>query len=198
MRARAAIGCWLGITPGGADCGPSWLQFSQTFSTDKTASRKDASRGCSRRRRRHTPPAPRHSAMLALGIPGSGHGGDPARRPDGVGPQSWPAAVRRAKDFVWGLIAVDVPRQMSWGCAGDDNGPDLRAIPAGTSRRSPRMIVVSLRDRRLPPSRTPCSTLAYARFGVVGYVFKKISASAGAVHARLVLGSRAEDAFRCR
>jgi len=38
--------------------------------------------------------------MLALGIP-LGHGGDPARRADGMGPESGPLLFVEHKDFVW-------------------------------------------------------------------------------------------------
>ena len=54
------------------------------------------------------------------------HGGDPARRPDGVGPQSRSAAVRRAQGLRVGAHRLDVPRQRRRARDRADDGADLR------------------------------------------------------------------------
>ena len=95
-----AIGCWLGITPGEA-IAASFMGYNlaKRFSKDKDSFGKGRIEGV------FAPETAAHASgtsallpMLALGIPGS-HRGDPARRPDGVGAQSRPAAVRRAQGF---------------------------------------------------------------------------------------------------
>ena len=86
------------------------------------------------------------------------HRGDPARRVDGVGPQSRAAVVRRAQGFRLGPDRLDVSRQCRRPRAGADDGADLRLDPAGAVRGGGADDRGVLRDRRLSRSRTRCST----------------------------------------
>src|SRR6267143_1233231 len=89
--------------------------------------------------------------------PGLGHGGDPARRPDGVGIEPRAAPLRRAQGLRLGPDRVDVSRQRG--------GPRPRSHHRAALRRDPARAVLGDRadDRgvlRSAPtrSRTPCST----------------------------------------
>ncbi len=114
------------------------------------------------------------------------HRGDPARRPDGVGPQPRAALVRRAQGFRLGADRLDVSRQHRRPRAGADHRADLRLDPGGRSRRSLDVEVSDAIGAYAIQNR--CSTLADALFGLVGYVFKK-SAFRGPVTLALVLAT---------
>ena len=109
----SAIGCWLGITPGGA-IAASFMGYNlaKRFAKDPDELRQ----GPHRRRVRAGDRGARVGHLRAAadagaGHSGLGHRGDPARRPDGLGPQSRPAAVRRAQGFRLGAHRLDVSRQ---------------------------------------------------------------------------------------
>ena len=145
------IGCWLGITPGGA-IAASFMGYNlaKRFSKDPGQLRQGPHRGrvragdrgaCLRHRGAAADAGARHSRLR--------HRGDPARRADGVGPQSRTAAVRRAQGFRLGPDRLDVSRQRRRPRAGADHGADLRLDPARAVRRGGADDRGVLRDRRL-------------------------------------------------
>ena len=77
------------------------------------------------------------------------HRGDPARRADGVGTQSRPAAVRRAQGFRLGPDRLDVSRQRRRPRHGAHHRADFRRDPARAVRRHRADDRGVLRDRRL-------------------------------------------------
>ena len=109
----SAIGCWLGITPGGA-IAASFMGYNLA----KRFSKDPASFGKGRIEGVFAPETAAHASGTAALAADAGaghsrfrHGGDPARRPDGLGTQSGPAAVRRAQGLRLGTHRVDVSRQ---------------------------------------------------------------------------------------
>jgi len=78
--------------------------LAKRFSKDKDSFGRDASRACSRR---NGGAASGTSALLRCSRSASRarHGGDPARRAEGVGLEPRAAAFVEHKGFVWGLIA---------------------------------------------------------------------------------------------
>ena len=105
--ASAAIGCWMGITPGGPTAA-SFMSYgiAKRFSRRQTGSERASRKASSRPRPRTTPPA--RSAMLpmlALGVPGSATA---AVMMGGLmiwGLNPGPMLFIERPDFVWGLIA---------------------------------------------------------------------------------------------
>jgi TctA family transporter len=133
--------------------------------------------------------------MLALGIPGSGTA---AILLGGlmVGSQSRSTAVRRTQGFRLGSDRIDVSRQRCWSGSGADHGSDLRLDPAVPFAAIAPMIVVSCAIGAYAIQNAMFDIWLMLLFGRSATSSRR-SDSAGAVHAlALVLGSRAEDAFR--
>ncbi|MBX9924987.1 MAG: tripartite tricarboxylate transporter permease [Hyphomicrobiaceae bacterium] len=192
------IGCWLGITPGGA-IAASFMGYNlaKQFSKDRDSFGKGNIEGVL------APETAAHAAgtaallpMLALGIPGSGTA---AVLLGGLlvwGLQPGPLLFVEQKDFVWGLIASMYLGNLVGLILVLATVPLFAAV-----LRVPFTIVA-------PMIIAFCAIGAYAvenslfdiwvmlAFGVVGYVFKKLGYPLAPLTLALVLGDRAEDAFR--
>ena len=194
----AAVGCWMGITPGGATPA-SFMGYgiAKRFSSNGKNFGKGEIEGVL------APETAAHAAgtsallpMLTLGIPGSPTA---AVLLGGLlvwGLQPGPLLFVEQKDFVWGLIAsmylgniaglIVVLLTVPWFAA-------ILRIPF--SIIAPIILVV-------------CAVGAYTvhssmfdvwlmlGFGVVGYVFKKLDYPPAPLVLALVLGDSAENAFR--
>jgi len=192
------IGCWMGITPGGAT--PASFM---SYGLAKRLSRNGEKFGTGHIEGVVAPETAAHAAgtsallpMLTLGIPGSPTA---AVLLGGLliwGLQPGPLLFTEQKDFVWGLIAsmylgniaglVVVLTTVPWWAA-------ILRIPF--SIIAPVIIVV-------------CAVGAYTVhnamfdvvmmlvFGVVGYVFKKLDYPLAPLVLALVLGDMAEASFR--
>ncbi len=194
----AAVGCWMGITPGGATPA-SFMGYgiAKRFSPNKDNFGKGEIEGVL------APETAAHAAgtsallpMLTLGIPGSPTA---AVLLGGLlvwGLQPGPLLFVEQKDFVWGLIAsmylgniaglVVVLATVPWFAA-------ILRIPF--SIIAPVILVI-------------CAVGAYTvhssmfdvwlmmGFGVIGYVFKKLQYPMAPLVLALVLGDMAENAFR--
>src|SRR5215213_6841847 len=147
----AAVGCWMGITPGG----PTAASF-VSYGLAKRFSPRRANFG------KGAPETADHSAgtsallpMLSLGIPGSATA---AVMMGGLmiwGLNPGPTLFIEQKDFVWGLIA---------------------------SMYLGNIVAVIL--------------VLLTGFGVVGYLFKKLDYPIAPLVLAIVIGDKAEDAFR--
>jgi putative tricarboxylic transport membrane protein len=160
------IGCWLGITPGGA-IAASFMGYNlaKRFSKDPESFGKGRIEGV------FAPETAAHASgtaallpMLALGIPGSGTAAILLGGLMVWGLNPGPLLFVEHKDFVWGLIAS--------------------------------MFVVSCAIGAYAIQNAMFDIWLMLGFGVVGYVFKKIGIPLAPFTLALVLGSRAEDAFR--
>src|SRR5690606_9986827 len=134
--------------------------------------------------------------MLSLGIPGSATAAVLLGGLMVWGLQPGPLLFVEQKDFVWGLIASMDLGNIAGLLSGLPTVPLFAAI-----LRVPFAIVA-------PPILTVCAIGAFTVnnaqfdiwlmlvFGVVGYLFKKLEYPLAPLVLALVLGDRAEDAFR--
>ncbi len=194
----AAVGIWMGITPGGAT--PASFM---SYGLAKKMSRNGAKFGTGQIEGVVAPETAAHAAgtaallpMLAIGIPGSPTA---AVLLGGLliwGLQPGPLLFVEQKDFVWGLIASMY--------LGNVVGliVVLTTVPLFASiLRIPFSIIA-------PVIVVICAIGAYTvhsamldiwfmiGFGVIGYVFKKLDYPLAPLVLALVLGDKAEDSFR--
>ena len=194
----SAIGCWLGITPGGA-VAASFMGYGMA----KKMSRDPDSFGKGNVEGVLAPETAAHAAgtsallpMLALGIPGSATA---AVLLGGLmiwGLQPGPMLFAEQGDFVWSLIASMYLGNIVGLLVVLSTVPLFAAI-----LRIPFSIIA-------PAIMVICAIGAYtvhsagfdiwlmAIFGVIGYFFKKLQYPLAPMVLALVLGDRAEDAFR--
>jgi putative tricarboxylic transport membrane protein len=192
------IGCWMGITPGGAT--PASFM---SYGIAKRSSRDGARFGTGQLEGVVAPETGAHAAgtsallpMLALGIPGSPTA---AVLLGGLliwGLQPGPLLFVEQKDFVWGLIASMYLGNIAGLIMVLTCVPLFAAIlRVPFSIIAPIIIVI-------------CSVGAYTvhnamldiwlmlLFGVAGYAFKKLNYPLAPLVLALVLGDQAESAFR--
>jgi putative tricarboxylic transport membrane protein len=192
------IGCWMGITPGGAT--PASFM---SYGVAKRLSKNGPKFGTGQIEGVIAPETAAHAAgtsallpMLALGIPGSPTA---AVLLGGLliwGLQPGPLLFVEQKDFVWGLIASMYLGNLAGLIIVLTCVPLFAAI-----LRVPFSIIA-------PVIVVICAIGAYSVhgamldiwlmmiFGVVGYVFKKLDYPLAPLVLALVLGDRAEDSFR--
>jgi putative tricarboxylic transport membrane protein len=198
MVRSSAIGCWMGITPGGAT--PASFMG---YGVAKNMSPNGKNFGNGELEGVIAPEVAAHAAgtsallpMLTLGIPGSPTA---AVLLGGLlvwGLQPGPLLFTEQKDFVWGLIASMYLGNIVGLIVVLTTVPLFAAI-----LRVPFSIVA-------PVILVICAIGAYTVhssmfdvwlmliFGVMGYVFKKLDYPLAPLVLALVLGDRAEDAFR--
>ncbi|MEO8385733.1 MAG: tripartite tricarboxylate transporter permease [Betaproteobacteria bacterium] len=194
----SVIGCWMGITPGGAT--PASFMG---YGVAKSMSPNGANFGKGEMEGVVAPETAAHAAgtaallpMLTLGIPGSPTA---AVLLGGLliwGLQPGPLLFTEQKDFVWGLIASMYLGNIAGLIVVLTTVPFFAAI-----LRIPFSIVA-------PVILVICAIGAYTVhgsmfdvwlmviFGAVGYIFKKLDYPLAPLVLALVLGDRAEDAFR--
>ncbi|MBQ0928885.1 tripartite tricarboxylate transporter permease [Ideonella sp. 4Y16] len=193
-----AIGCWMGITPGGATPA-SFMGYgvAQRFSKNPQQFGKGAIEGVV------APETAAHAAgtsallpMLTLGIPGSPTA---AVLLGGLliwGLQPGPMLFVEQKDFVWGLIAsmylgnlvglLVVLTTVPWWAA-------LLRIPFSVI--APVIIVICAIGAYTVHS-SMFDVVLMLVFGVLGYFFKKLKYPLAPLVLALVLGDMAEASFR--
>jgi putative tricarboxylic transport membrane protein len=198
MFRSSAIGCWMGITPGGAT--PASFMG---YGVAKSMSPNGKNFGKGEIEGVIAPEVAAHAAgtaallpMLTLGIPGSPTA---AVLLGGLliwGLQPGPLLFQEKPDFVWGLIASMYLGNIVGLIVVLTTVPLFAAI-----LRIPFSIVA-------PVILVICAIGAYTvhgsmfdvwlmlGFGVLGYVFKKLDYPLAPLVLALVLGDRAEDAFR--
>ncbi|WP_294641000.1 tripartite tricarboxylate transporter permease [uncultured Aureimonas sp.] len=194
----AAVGVWMGITPGG----PTAASF-MSYGLGRRFGKYGRNFGKGEPEGVIAPEVADHSAgtsallpMLALGVPGSATA---AVMMGGLmiwGLQPGPLLFVEQPDFVWGLIAsmylsniiavvlvlATVPLFAS-----------ILRIPFGII--GPIIIVVCLIGAYTVANAEFDVMMAVA-FGIVGYVFKRLDYPIAPLVLAMVLGDKAEDAFR--
>jgi len=193
-----AVGCWMGITPGGATPA-SFMSYGMARRLDKDPS----SFGKGRIEGVVAPETAAHAAgtsallpMLTLGIPGSPTA---AVLLGGLliwGLQPGPMLFIEQKDFVWGLIAsmyignivglIVVLTTVPWWAA-------ILRIPF--SIIGPVIIVICAIGA-YTVNNSMFDVVMMLVFGIVGYFFKKLKYPLAPMVLALVLGDMAESSFR--
>jgi putative tricarboxylic transport membrane protein len=192
------VGCWMGITPGGAT--PASFM---SYGLAKRFSREGNKFGTGQVEGVVAPETAAHAAgtsallpMLTLGIPGSPTA---AVLLGGLliwGLQPGPLLFVEQKDFVWGLIAsmylgnivglLVVLTTVPWWAA-------ILHIPFGII--APVIIVICCVGAYTVHN-AMFDVVLMLLFGVVGYVFKKLGYPLAPMVLALVLGDMAESSFR--
>src|ERR1700751_3140850 len=194
----SVIGCWLGITPGGA-IASSFMGYNlaKRFSKDKDSFGKGRIEGV------FAPETAAHASgtsaplpMLALGIPGSGTAAILLGGLMVWGLNPGPLLFVEHKDFVWGLIASMYLGNIVGLVLVLTTVPIFASILRVLFAAVAPMIVVSCAIGAYAIQNAIFDIWLMLLFGVVGYVFKKISIPLAPFTLALVLGSKAEDAFR--
>jgi putative tricarboxylic transport membrane protein len=192
------IGCWMGITPGGATPA-SFMSYglAQRFSKNKAGFGKGEIEGII------APETAAHAAgtsallpMLTLGIPGSPTA---AVLLGGLliwGLQPGPLLFTEQKDFVWGLIAsmylgnivglIVVLTTVPWWAA-------ILRVPF--SIIGPVIVVICAVGAFTVHNKL-FDVVLMLGFGILGYVFKKLKYPLAPLVLALVLGDMAESSFR--
>jgi TctA family transporter len=134
--------------------------------------------------------------MLALGIPGSGTAAILLGGLMVWGLNPGPLLFVEHKDFVWGLIASMYLGNIVGLIIVLTTVPVFAAILRVPFSAIAPMIVVSCAIGAFAIQNAMFDIWLMLGFGVVGYVFKKIGIPLAPFTLALVLGSRAEDAFR--
>src|SRR5580698_8008381 len=192
------IGCWLGITPGGA-IAASFMGYNLA----KRFSKDPDSFGTGRIEGVFAPETAAHASgtaallpMLALGIPGSGTAAILLGGLMVWGLNPGPLLFVEHKDFVWGLIASMYLGNVVGLVIVLSTVPIFAAVLRVPFAAVAPMIVVSCAIGAYAIQNAMFDIWLMLGFGVVGYVFKKIDIPLAPFTLALVLGSRAEDAFR--
>ena len=194
----SAIGCWLGITPGGA-IAASFMGYNLA----KRFSKDPASFGKGRIEGVFAPETAAHASgtaallpMLALGIPGSGTAAILLGGLMVWGLNPGPLLFVEHKDFVWGLIASMYLGNVVGLVIVLTTVPIFASILRVPFAAVAPMIVVSCAIGAYAIQNAMFDVWLMLLFGVVGYVFKKIGIPLAPFTLALVLGNRSEDAFR--
>jgi putative tricarboxylic transport membrane protein len=192
------IGCWMGITPGGAT--PASFM---SYGVAKRLSPQGAKFGAGQLEGVVAPETAAHAAgtsallpMLALGIPGSPTA---AVLLGGLliwGLQPGPLLFIEKKDFVWGLIASMYLGNLAGLIIVLTCVPFFAAILRIPFSIIAPIIVVICAIGAFTVHNAMLDIWFMMMFGVIGYVFKKLDYPMAPMVLALVLGDRAEDSFR--
>jgi putative tricarboxylic transport membrane protein len=194
----AAIGCWMGITPGG----PTAASF-MSYGIAKRVSRNRDKFGTGEPEGIVAPETADHAAgtsallpMLSLGIPGSATA---AVMMGGLmiwGLNPGPALFTEQPDFVWGLIASMYLGNIVAVVLVLLTVPIFAAL-----MRLPFFIIAPLIFivcvvGAYSVSNSYLDVVLLMGFGVLGYLFKKLDYPLAPLVLAVVIGDKAEDAFR--
>ncbi|HEY9346393.1 MAG TPA: tripartite tricarboxylate transporter permease [Inquilinus sp.] len=192
------VGCWMGITPGGPTAA-SFMSYglARRFARRKEGFGKGDPAGIV------SPEAADHSAgtcailpMLALGVPGSATA---AVMMGGLmiwGLTPGPMLFIDQPDFVWGLIASMYLGNIVAVALVLATVPLFSAILRIPFAVIGPLIVVVCFAGAYTVANSPFDMGLVLAFGIVGYVFKKLDYPIAPLVLAMVLGDKAEDAFR--
>jgi putative tricarboxylic transport membrane protein len=192
------IGCWMGITPGG----PTAASF-MSYGVARRFSRRRANFGRGEIEGVVSPEAADHSAgvsallpMLALGVPGSATA---AVMMGGLmiwGLQPGPLLFVEQREFVWGLIASMYVANVVAVVLVLATVPFFASVLRIPFSIIGPLIIVTCLTGAYTVANSLFDVVLALVFGVVGYVFKKLDYPVAPLVLALVLGDRAEVAFR--
>jgi TctA family transporter len=194
----SAIGIWMGITPGG----PTAASF-MSYGLARRFSRRSARFGTGEPEGVISPETADHAAgtsailpMLALGVPGSATA---AVMMGGLmiwGLAPGPMLFIEQKDFVWGLIASMYMGNVVAVVLVLATVPLFAAILRIPFSIIGPVIVVVCVIGAYTVANAPFDLGLVLVFGVAGYVLKKLDYPIAPMVLAMVLGDKAEDAFR--
>ncbi len=194
----AAVGCWMGITPGG----PTAASF-MSYGLAKRMSKRGEHFGEGEPEGIIAPETADHSAgttallpMLALGIPGSATA---AVMMGGLmiwGLNPGPMLFVEQKDFVWGLIASMYLSNIVAVILVLVTVPVFTALMRVPFFIVAPLIIIVCAVGAYAVSSSYTDVLLMMAFGVMGYFFKKLDYPISPVVLAMVIGDKAEDAFR--
>lgn len=194
----ALVGIWMGITPGGAT--PASFM---SYGLAKKMSKNGARFGMGEIEGVIAPETAAHAAgtsallpMLALGIPGSPTA---AVLLGGLliwGLQPGPLLFVEQKDFVWGLIASMYLGNLAGLIVVLTTVPLFASILRIPFSLIAPIIVVICAIGAYTVHNAMLDIWFMLLFGVIGYLFKKLAYPLAPLVLALVLGDKAEDAFR--
>ena len=194
----AAIGCWMGITPGG----PTAASF-MSYGIAKRFSPRRANFGKGEPEGIIAPETADHAAgtsallpMLSLGIPGSATA---AVMMGGLmiwGLNPGPMLFVEQKDFVWGLIASMYLGNIVAVVLVLLTVPIFAALMRVPFFIIAPLIVIICAVGAYSVSNSYLDVVLMMGFGVVGYLFKKLHYPLAPLVLAIVIGDKAEDAFR--
>jgi TctA family transporter len=194
----SAVGCWLGITPGGA-VAASFMGYglAKKFARDPDRFGKGALEGVV------APETAAHAAgtsallpMLALGIPGSATAAVLLGGLMVWGLQPGPLLFVEQPQFVWGLIASMYLGNIAGLVVVLTTVPLFAAILRIPFAIVAPVIIVACAIGAFSVHSAMFDVWLMLVFGVLGYVFKKLDYPLAPMVLAVVLGDRAEDAFR--
>jgi putative tricarboxylic transport membrane protein len=194
----AAIGCWMGITPGG----PTAASF-MSYGIAKRFSQRGRHFGSGEVEGIIAPETADHAAgtsallpMLSLGIPGSATA---AVMMGGLmiwGLNPGPMLFVDQKDFVWGLIASMYVGNIVAVILVLLTVPIFAALMRIPFVIIAPLIVIICAVGAYSVSNSYLDVVLMLGFGVIGYLFKKLSYPLAPLVLAIVIGDKAEDAFR--
>ena len=198
MLRSSAVGCWMGVTPGGA-VAASFMGYGLAMKF----SRKPETFGKGNVEGVLAPETAAHASgtsallpMLALGIPGSATA---AVLLGGLlvwGLQPGPLLFVEQKDFVWGLIASMYLGNLAGLLIVLSTVPLFAAILRIPFSIIAPMILMVCAVGAFTVHNALMDISYMLLFGMVGYVLKKLDYPLAPLVLALVLGDRMEDAFR--
>jgi putative tricarboxylic transport membrane protein len=194
----AAVGCWMGITPGG----PTAASF-MSYGLAKRFSPRRANFGKGEPEGIIAPETADHAAgtsallpMLSLGIPGSATA---AVMMGGLmiwGLNPGPTLFVEQKDFVWGLIASMYLGNIVAVVLVLLTVPIFAALMRVPFFIIAPLIFIICVVGAYSVSNSYLDVMLMMGFGVVGYLFKKLDYPIAPLVLAIVIGDKAEDAFR--
>jgi putative tricarboxylic transport membrane protein len=194
----AAIGCWMGITPGG----PTAASF-MSYGIAKRFSPRRANFGKGEPEGIISPETADHSAgtsallpMLSLGIPGSATA---AVMLGGLmiwGLNPGPMLFIEQKDFVWGLIASMYLGNIVALVLVLLTVPIFAALMRVPFFIIAPLIFIVCVVGAYSVSNSHLDIMLMMGFGILGYLFKKLDYPIAPLVLAIVIGDKAEDAFR--
>jgi TctA family transporter len=198
MLRSSAVGCWMGITPGG----PTAASF-MSYGLARRFSRRHARFGSGEPEGIISPETADHAAgtsamlpMLALGVPGSATS---AVLLGGLmiwGLNPGPTLFTDRPDFVWGLIASMYLANIVAVVLVLSTVPMFAAILRVPFAIIGPLIVVVCVIGAWSVAASTFDLLLVVLFGLMGYAFKKLDYPIAPMVLAMVLGDKAEDAFR--
>jgi putative tricarboxylic transport membrane protein len=198
MVRSCVVGAWMGITPGGATAA-SFMGYgiAQRFSKEKDQFGKGSMEGVL------APETAAHASgtmallpMLALGIPGSATAAVLLGGLMVWGLQPGPMLFVEQKDFVWGLIASMYLGNIVGLIVVLSTVPLFAAILRVPFSIVAPIIIVLCAIGAYTVHAAMFDVWLMLLFGVIGYVLKKLEYPLAPLVLAMVLGDKAEDAFR--